>query len=282
LAATGVTDLHTHTTASDGSLTPEELVAFAAERGVAVLGITDHDTTEGLAAARGAATTLGVRVVDGIELNCDTEARHADVLGYLFDAEDTALQALLTTIRDVRERRAELMVERLKALGSSITFEKVAAVAGSGSVGRPHVAQVLVAEGFVPDVSAAFARYIGPGGPAYADRYRLAAPEACALIRRAGGVPVLAHPVAPHEAHGDEGRLRRFLQDLVDAGLGGLECFYSGYTAQVSRWLVALADHFALVPTGGSDFHGPWRVGRELGAVDVPPETVARLEAARR
>jgi len=277
----GATDLHTHTTASDGSLAPGELVALAADRGLAVLGITDHDTTAGLADARAAAQSLDLTLVDGVELSCDVGQDHMDILGYLIDTEARPFADLLATIRAARKTRARKMVDRLQGLGAAVTMGDVEAIAGGGSLGRPHVAKALVANGFVPDVGAAFDRYIGRDGPAYAERYVLTPAEACHAIRAADGVAVLAHPVPPTRPGADQGRLRRRLEELVDVGLGGLECYYSGYGARVTRWLEALAGHFGLVPTGGSDYHGPWRPDRDLGAVDVPADTLARLRAAR-
>ena len=270
-------DLHTHTTASDGSLTPTELVNLAHERDIGVLGITDHDTTAGLAEAHRAAEAMGLVVVPGVELNGDLEGGHADILGYGFDPDSDALQGLLSKIRSAREGRAKTMVEKLQALGAEIDYEMVRNVAGDGSVGRPHVAQALVAAGFVPNVGAAFDRYIGQHGPAYAERYRLTPAEACTAVRDAGGVPSLAHPVPPEDPKSDPLGLRRFLPGLIDAGLGAMECRYPGYGPQVTTWLETLADHFGLIPTGGSDFHGPWRKDRELGSVDVPKAHVERL-----
>ena len=277
-------DLHTHTRVSDGELSPGALVSLAAEIGLTVLGITDHDTTEGIPEAVAVAGGLGVTVVPGVELNCDIEiagkSGHADILGYFIDIEDRKLRDLLETILAARDQRARTMVSRLQALGAAIDFEDVAALSGGGAVGRPHVAQALVASGFVPDVATAFHEYIGRDGPAYADRYRLAPVDACRVVRAAGGVPVLAHPVPPGDPWSDPKRLRHFLPPLVDAGLGGLECYYPGYTRRVNRWLGALSHHFGLVPSGGSDYHGAWRIENELGAVEVPPDTVDRLRQA--
>jgi 3',5'-nucleoside bisphosphate phosphatase len=278
--ATYPIDLHTHTTASDGALAPVALVELAAELGVEVLAITDHDTTAGWDEAAEVAADHGIQLVPGIELNTDYDGGSADVLGYFFDPSDPDLQGLLTAIRDVRVNRARRMVEKLQAMGSVITYDDVLAYAGAGAVGRPHVAQALVAEGFVADVGEAFQRYIGNGGPAYAPRYKLGPADACRAIRAAGGVPSLAHPVPPNDPYSDPKRLRAFLPELVAAGLGGLECYYSGYTVKVNRWLEALAWYFKLVPTGGSDFHGAWRPDKPLAGVAVPADTVARLRAA--
>jgi hypothetical protein len=279
--ARGPTDLHTHTTASDGSYPPAELVRRAADAGLRVLGITDHDTTDGLAEAAKSAAEYDLSVVPGIELNCDIVDLHADILGYLINPDAPDLQALLARIRAARVERARTMVEKLQNAGAEITYAQVEAIAGNGSVGRPHVAQALVDSGFVPDVRTAFGDWIGTKGPAYADRFRLEPEEAVAVIRRAGGVPTLAHPVPPSRSGQDDGVTRRFVERLANAGLGGLECYYSGYTSSVSGWLNVLATHFGLVPTGGSDFHGPRAPERVLGAVDVPHDTLERLHAAR-
>ena len=276
----GTIDLHTHTTASDGSLTPRALIRLAAERGLKLIAVTDHDTTLGTADAQDEGRTVGVDVITGVELNCDLPDGHADILGYCFDIAAPALQTLLLEIRDARDGRARRMVDQLRAIGADIEYDDVLAIAGDGSVGRPHVAQALVAKGFVPDVSTAFERFIGRHGPAYADRYRLTPEAACRAIRAAGGVPSLAHPVPPSDPRSDPKSLRTFLPPLVEAGLGGLECYYSGYTTGTSSWLLALARHFGLIPTGGSDYHGPWRADRELGGVDVPDATVDALRRA--
>ncbi len=273
-------DLHTHTTASDGSLTPSELVALAAESGIAVLGITDHDTTDGLGEGMVAAEECGITLVPGVELNCDLEHGHADILGYLIDSEAPELCALLAKIRRARIVRAQSMVERLQALGAPVTYEEVRALAGDGVVGRPHVAQVLVDCGFVADVPSAFREYIGRDGPAYADRYRLTPAGACRIIRGAGGVPSLAHPVPAVNPRSDPLELRKFLPHLVEAGLGGMECYYPGYAGRFVRWLETLADHFGLVPTGGSDYHGQGWDGRRLGETHVPADTFERLRKA--
>jgi predicted metal-dependent phosphoesterase TrpH len=273
-------DLHTHTTASDGALAPADLVALAAAQGVTHLAITDHDTTAGLAEAGAAALAFGITLIPGIELSTEHDQSQTDVLGYFFDPTSSDLQVTLRRIQDARVTRAEEMVEKLRALRAPITMEDVLALAGDGVITRPHIARVLVRAGFVADVPDAFNRYIGFGGPAYADRFRLTPIEACAAIRSAGGVPVVAHPVPPGDPYSDPKHLLTFLPALVEAGLGGLECHYPRYTRKVNRWLEALAWHFKLVPTGGTDYHGPWRDGPLPGGVDLPADTVDRLRAA--
>jgi len=274
-------DLHTHTTASDGELAPADLVAIAAREGVTHLAITDHDTTAGLAEGSAAAARHGVTFVTGIELSTEHDGIQTDILGYGIDPESAVLQDMLARIQEARATRAVLMVERLQALGAPIMLADVHAIAGSGVIARPHVARALVRAGFVADVPEAFRRYIGQGRPAYADRFRLSPADACRLIRVAGGVPVVAHPVPPANPLSDPKRLRTYLPALALVGLGGLECYYPGYTRQVNRWLEALAWHCKLVPTGGTDYHGRWRAGPLPGGVDVPADTVDRLMAAR-
>lgn len=273
-------DLHTHTIASDGELAPRELVELAAQKGLMVLGITDHDTTEGVPAAVQASQELGVSVVPGIELNTDTEDGHLDILGYFIDINNQDLQDVLFKIRDVRYYRAKQMVEKLSELGLPISLDRVLELSVEGSVGRPHVARALLEADHVSTISEAFDLYIGRKGPAYADRYRLSPEEACALVRQAGGVPSMAHPVPVSDPFSDPHNLAELLPALREAGLGALECYYPGFTPAVSAWLLDLAARFDLIPTGGSDFHGAPKPDIELGMVDVPLACVERLRAA--
>lgn len=273
-------DLHAHTTASDGTLAPAELVALAARSGLTVLAITDHDTTDAVAAARAAGADVGVRIIAGVEMSTEDERGEHDILGYFVDVDDPSFQALLGSIRDHRRERAVAIVDRLRAAGAPIHMDDVFALSDGGAIGRPHVARALVAAGWAEDVGDAFGRYLGRGRSAHVPRHRQSPAEACAAIRGAGGVPVLAHPTPPSNPWSDPKRLRTMLGPLADAGLGGLECYYTGYTARVSRWLVVLAEHFGLVPSGGSDFHGPHRPHGVLGGVRVPADTVERLREA--
>ncbi|MFQ5859831.1 MAG: PHP domain-containing protein [Anaerolineae bacterium] len=273
-------DLHTHTIVSDGTLTPRALVELAAQKGLAALGITDHDTTDGVLEALAAGQELGIWIVPGVELNTDTEDGHVDILGYFIDINSVALQDTLSKIRDARYHRARQMVEKLRDLGRPISFDRVLELSIEGAVGRPHVAQALLEAGHVSTVSEAFELYIGRHGPAYADRYRMSPQEACVLVRHAGGVPCLAHPTPASDPFSDPKNLDQLLPELRDAGLGAVECCYPGYAPAVSAWLLELANRFDLVPTGGSDFHGAIKPDIELGMVDVPLEYVKRLREA--
>lgn len=273
-------DLHAHTTVSDGSLTPQALVALAAEKDLAALGITDHDTTDGIAPAQAAGEEVGVWVVAGVELNTDTDEGHVDILGYFVDITDVAFQDMLSRIRDARYHRARKMVERLGELGVPITFERVLELSTEGAVGRPHVAEALQEAGHVASIGEAFDRYIGRRGPAYVDRYRMSPAEACGLVRQAGGVPSLAHPVNPHCPHVDPDELVALLGDLKAAGLGAIECCYPGYDDATMGWLLDLADRFGLIPSGGSDFHGSPKPHIDLGMTPIPIHYVERLQQA--
>ena len=267
-------DLHTHSTASDGVLAPARLVALAAERGLRVLGLTDHDTTAGLSEAGAAAGERGLRLVPGVELSTDVAAGEVHILGYFIDPAHPPLAGALARFRDAREGRARRIVERLAAAGAPIRYERVVAIAGGGSIGRPHVARALIEAGHASSINDAFDRFLARGRLGYVERYRLTPPEAVRLVRAAGGVPVLAHP---HSA----ADLATLLPELLATGLGGLECHYGDYDDLRKGELLALAARHGLVATGGTDFHGPGIHQRPLGGTPIPLDCVAQLEARR-
>ena len=267
-------DLHTHSTASDGTLTPVRLVTLAAARGLRVLGLTDHDTTAGLPEARSAAERHDLTLVPGVELSTHVAEGEVHVLGYFIDPEHPRLVEALARFREAREGRASAIVGRLAAVGATIDLARVLEIAGGGSIGRPHVARVLVESGHASSINDAFDRFLVRGRPGYVERYRLTPPDAVRLVRAASGVPVLAHPHSVAD-------LDRLLPELVAAGLGGLECHYGDYDDGLKRDLLALAARHRLVATGGTDFHGPGFGRRLLGATIVPPGCVAELEARR-
>lgn len=272
--ATSQVDLHTHSTASDGVLAPAALVELAGARGLRVLALTDHDTTNGIVEATAAAAARGLRLIPGVELSTHVEAGEVHVLGYFVDPAHPDLAAALARFRAAREGRARRIVDRLDAAGVPIRYERVLHFAGPGAIGRPHIARALIEAGHATSIGDAFDRYLSRGRPGYVERYRLTPPEAVRLVRASGGVPVLAHP---HSA-ADLGAL---LPALVAAGLGGLECYYGDYDDLRKRELLALAGHYDLVPTGGTDFHGPGIHQRPLGGTPVPLESVAALETRR-
>ena len=272
---TNVIDLHTHSTASDGIYAPAELLQKAHTSGLRVLALTDHDTTNGLDEARAAALQLGIDFIPGIEINTDVGTDEIHVLGYYLDYQHPEFQQVLQVLRDARERRGQRMVELLNEQGIAVSWERVRAIA-QGSVGRPHVAKALLEAGYVQSISEAFDKYIGKSCPAYVPRYRLAPIDAVRLIRSANGLPVMAHPI---DLPGID-ELRNWLPELVEAGLVGLETYYGPYTQEQERQLRALADQYHLIPTGGTDFHGPGIHPTPLGGRFVPFEAVQRLKDA--
>lgn len=270
-----IVDLHTHSTASDGIYSPTELLRQAAEVGLKVQALTDHDSTNGLVEALQAAQTHGIELIPGIELNTDVKGGEVHVLGYFIEYQRTELQAVLSTLRDARVLRGQRMVEKLNEQGLAITWERVREIA-QGSVGRPHVAEALLEKGYVKSIGEAFDKYIGAGRPGYIPRYKLAPQDAIRLIASANGIPVMAHPLTMPGLDG----LRSWLPDLVATGLRGLEVYYGPYTPEQVQSLLTIADEHHLIPTGGTDFHGPGIHPTPLGGRYVPYESVERLKAA--
>jgi predicted metal-dependent phosphoesterase TrpH len=273
--AAPLVDLHLHTTASDGADTPASLVAAAAAAGIGVLSVTDHDTTAGWAEAAGAAGAHDLMFVPGIEITSVSAGRDIHVLGYYLDADAPAFQAFLDDQRRDRIRRLHAICEKLDRLGMPIELPALGETVPPGrSLGRPVVADALVAAGFVPDRRAAFDRWIGAGRPAFVPRVGPTPLEAIAIVRNAGGIASLAHPRLIR----DEG----FVESLAASGeLPALEVFHSEHDAAATARYLALARRFNLLVTGGSDFHGERACsGRALGGVSLPALEFQRLHAA--
>ena len=267
-------DLHTHTTASDGSLSARALVELARSKGLAALAISDHDSTDSLDDALAAGRELDVEVITAIEMSTDVAESEIHVLGYFMDYHDAQFQSLLSVLREARLGRARKMVEKLRVLGMPLQWQRVQSFAGVGAVGRPHVAKALVEAGYVPDIKTAFDRYISRNGPAYVERYKLTPLEAVQLLLRVGGMPVLAHPL---EGIGSV----PMIPELAAAGLGGIECYYTGYTSQQIGLLQTIARKYGLATSGGSDFHGEGVAASSvLGQPPVPYGVLASLRAA--
>ena len=265
-------DLHSHTFFSDGQLSPEELVEHAASREVVTLGVTDHDTVEGIARAL-AAGEGRVRVIPGIEISSTLDGHDLHVLGYFIDSQSESLLERLAAFRDERRQRALAIMERLRQLGVPVDEHAVFAAAEPGVVGRPHVAHALVRAGHVPSVDVAFQQYLGARGTAFVPRPAFHSEDAIACIREAGGASVLAHPGAHLPVH--------MVERLKEAGLDGIEVWHPVHGGNAVRHWREVAQRLQLVPSGGSDFHGTHR-GAGLGDMPVPERTVEQLQAASR
>lgn len=259
-------------------------MARAASLGVKVLAITDHDTIDGLPAAQKEAQRWEITVVPGVEVSTLSGREEIHLLGYFVDPDGAELRALLGRTREARRERARQMVDRLAGLGMPVAWERLLELAGEGSViGRPHVAMSLLEAGHVSSWDEAFEFWIGRGRPAYVERYKLAPEDAVALVRRNGGLPVLAHPYV-YGRNGEKKRdmdLKHWLPRLQRAGLAGIEVYYPNYPRRVRRRLLALAAGHGLAVTGGSDFHGG-PIGSSLGQVAVPWAAWESLERKHR
>jgi predicted metal-dependent phosphoesterase TrpH len=264
-------DLHVHSSASDGTDPPATVVRRAAEANLDVVALTDHDTQAGIAEAR-KALPPGLTLVPAMELSCLLEGSSVHLLCYLFDPDDPALNAETELIRGDRTHRAKVMVGKLRELGAPVTWDQVTGIAGRAVVGRPHIARALAAAGVVETPADAFTKeWIGDGGRAHAGRYAPDPSRAIALIRAAGGVPVLAHPRSPGYEITDE-----VIIGLAAAGLAGVEVWHPDHDHPERTRLAALASRLGLVATGGSDDHGSFN-DSGLGSQTTPPKEYERL-----
>jgi predicted metal-dependent phosphoesterase TrpH len=262
-------DLHTHSTASDGTLPPAQVIEAAAACGLKALALTDHDTIGGIPAAREAGKRLGIRVITGVELSAFQDGHEVHVLALHLSQLDT-LHKRLEDLRASRFSRAEQIVEKLNALGIPITLDEVLLQSNGGAVGRPHVARALIARGVVHDFRDAFMRYLGGNGSAFVPKDKLSIEDAIAIAHDAGALAIWAHP-------GDGGR-REKLEPLVAAGLDGVEIRHPSHSGEDIKRLQALTDFFGLVPSGGSDWHGATEGPRRLGMMNVPAEWLERQD----
>lgn len=264
-------DFHTHSTASDGTLAPAALIEESARRGLRVVALTDHDTTQGVQEAVNTGRSLGVRVIAGIELSAAIERGELHLLGYGVDPDNEALAMRLAELRETRRTRAVKITERLAEIGIDLPRDLVDGMAESESIGRPHIARELMKLGVVDSVSEGFDRFLGRGKPGFVSRELIHPREAIQLVRGAGGVAVIAHPYSAPS-------FGELIPKLVNAGLSGIECYYGGYDIERRLELASLASDLGLLATGGSDYHGPnVREGRDLGAVEIPADAVEAL-----
>ena len=262
-------DLHTHSTASDGTLAPEGVVEEAAKCGLAAIALTDHDTIGGIPEARAAGHRLGVRVIAACELSAFQDDHEVHILALHLSQLD-ALEKRLAELQAQRYTRAQLIVEKLNALGVPLTMDEVLRQSNGGALGRPHVARALMERGLVHDFRDAFARYLGGGGSAFVPKVQLSIEDAIGMVHEAGGLAIWAHP-------GDGGRRER-LEPLIAAGLDGLEVKHPGHSSEDVKRLQALADFFGVLPSGGSDWHGASEGPRRLGIMNVPIEWLERQD----
>jgi 3',5'-nucleoside bisphosphate phosphatase len=267
-------DLHLHSTVSDGRLSPSELVRFAKSCGVTTMALSDHDATDGVADAQRVGAEVGIRVIPAIELSTDLPGASVHIMGLFLNHSDGAFQAAIRGFRDARLERAEQMVNALEGLGAPISLDRVFEIAGEGSVGRPHVAQALLEAGHIQSIDEAFDRFIGRNGPAYFEGFRLEPAEGIRLIHDVGGFASWAHP---NELDGRA--WREFLPAVLEAGIDGLEVYYSkGYPPEVSEQMLEACSTYHLVPTVGSDYHGFGTLLVPPGSVASPPDLLDRLE----
>ena len=267
-------DLHIHSTVSDGRLSPAEVVRKSAEAGLTVIALADHDSVDGTVPALEAAqTSPWLRVIPAVEISTYVPKGEVHVLGYFIDYTHRELQATLKRMRNSRREQAQGMITRLRELGLPIEWQRVKEIAGSGSTGRPHIAQAMLEKGYIASIKEAFDKYISWGGPAYVERDKMSPIEATKLILRTSGLPVLAHPLTISDPE-------MVIAELKAAGLVGMEVYYKDYTEDERNGLARLARKYKLIATGGSDYHGlDASTETMIGGTDVPLESAEQLIA---
>ncbi|MEA3399933.1 MAG: PHP domain-containing protein [Armatimonadota bacterium] len=265
-------DLHIHSTCSDGSQTPEEIVAEAIEKRLTAIAITDHDTVRGVMPAIEAARGSDLTVIPAVEISTEFHKAEVHILGYWIELDNEELHAKFTYVREARRLRADEIVGKLRALGVEITIEDVLAQSDGVSLGRPHVAQALLEKGYITEVQEAFDRFLGRDRPAYVPRYKLSPFEAVEAILNASGCPVLAHPGLGVSDYVIEG--------LIDAGIEGIEAYHTHHTPSNTRRAIRFAEENDLLVTGGTDSHGPeGSYPVAVGGIDVPDRCAQELIA---
>lgn len=270
-------DLHLHTTASDGTLNPADLVALAKDKGFSAIAVTDHDTTAGLAEALAAGAKLKIEVIPGIELSTLSGDREVHILGYYPDPANKGLQDMLFKMIEARKNRAVYMVEKLNRLGYAVELSRVKEIAGTEFIGRPHIARALLEKGYIKEISEAFCEdFIGRSGKAYVERFKLSPSEGIAILMKAGAIPVLAHPgfLSQGPPLSEEE-----IMPLVENGLSGIEIYYSKHSTDQEDYYKKVAAKHNLLITGGSDCHGQPGAENSLGKVKLPCKYIQALRA---
>ena len=256
-------DLHVHTTASDGTMSPTEVVRYAKEKGLQTIAITDHDTIEGIAEGLQEGRKLGLEVIPGVELSVDFAKGTMHLLGYYIDHTSAELLEKLTIVQQARAERNLKIVEKLQGLGIDIDLSEVKEAPEHGQIGRPHFAYTMVQKGYVQNIQDAFDRYLRKGGPAYVEKFKFSPEEAMSVIHKAGGITVLAHPFTTNQLQLQD--LELVIVDLKEKGLDGIETYYPEHSEGQTRLYRHLAEKYGLVITGGSDFHGLNKDKEDLG-----------------
>jgi len=268
-------DLHLHSTASDGVLTPKELVKKAAELGINAIALTDHDSVDGVALAMQEGEKQGVEVIPAVELSSDLNGQDIHFLGYFIDYQDSEFGRQLADLRELRAERAAKMVDRLRSEDVDIPLEEVLEVAGDGAVGRSHVAKVMVKKGYIDSIEEAFEKYLGRHAPCYVEKYFYTPKDVIRTIRAIDGIAVLAHPALSD--------VDEFIPEFIGFGIQGIEVLHSQQTTEQSEHYIQLAKKYDLLPTGGSDFHGLQNTkrGRVMGSANVPDEFLDGLKSLK-
>ena len=276
-------DLHTHTTRSDGTFTPTDLAREVRAKGLSAFALTDHDCVDGIEEACKEADGVGVELIPGVEISAEFEKGIMHVLGYFIDWRHTHFLEKLKVLQEGRKERNPQIVRKLRDLGMEITYEEVVAASGGGQVGRPHFARVLMQKGYVTSIQEAFDKYLKKGAPAFLEKERFSPEEAIALIHEAGGVAVLAHPGTLSMTRLE---LPPLFESLSDAGLDGVEVYYSLHSEADVAFYLPLLKRLHLLPTGGSDFHGANKpdimVGSGKGNLRVEYDLLPPLRERRR
>lgn len=267
-------DLHVHSLYSDGTSAPQELVNLAVAAGLSAFSLCDHDTVEGIAPCLEAAQGKAVEVIPGIELSAEYGQREVHMLGYCIDPSNAELLEQLSVLKSNRIERVHRIIAKLAELGVHLDADTVFGLSPQGVVGRLHIARALVKEKHVATTYEAFSRYLGDNAPAFVLGFKITPARAMALIRAAGGVPVLAHPYSIRDD--------AYIEELVAAGLAGIETYYPEHSQSMSNFYRDIAVQHGLIMTGGSDFHGGAKPDVKMGCVRVPYEVVTQLKAARR
>ncbi len=275
-------DLHTHSTASDGSLSPRELLIYAKKKGAAAISLTDHDTVAGIEEALTAGREQDLEVIPGLEISAQYTGGTMHILGYYIDPSGPVLNQELNRLQEARRDRNPKIVEKLQGLGLPITFDQVQALA-KGQIGRPHIAQALLQTGAVSSLEEAFQKYLTKGAAAYVEKFRFPPHKAISLILRAGGIPVLAHPKTLQCSSFRD--LKILVEELIVSGLKGIEVFYPDHSSEQTAAYFSLVRELDLLYTGGSDFHGGNKEKVDLlvglGDLKIPYEIVENLKARR-